>query len=118
MKEIKVIVLEPTFPVATKITREDVFGEWSKDHKHQIRSGMVVADHRLGGFNEGRCESVGRCPVFGSQVPYKIVTVVCDASLREQVAYWLEYVHGTDCISQVRELDNNKVAFRSNYMAW
>ena len=117
MTKLKVIVLEPTFPEAKEITMEDVVGKWSKDHK-KIHDGMVVADHNHGGFDKRQCQSKTRCPVFNDFVDYKSLTVVCDASIREEVAYWLEYVHGSDSIQKVRELEDGRVAFRSDYQAW
>ena len=117
METLKVTVLEPTFPEAKDVTMEDVLGRWSEDHQ-KIHDGMVVADHNLGGFDKKWCQSKALCPIFKDFVGYKSLTVVCDASIREEVAYWLEYVHGGDSIQMVRELEDGRVAFRSDYQAW
>ena len=101
---LRITVLEPTYPVASKITKEDVFGRWVDGVK--VHAGMVVARYE------------DACPIFGDAVPYKSVTVVCEASLGEEVSYWLEYVHGADCISEVNILDDGRLAMRSDYMAW
>ncbi len=143
MKALKVVVLEPTFPEpeTAEVTKEDVWGKWTESHWRnggrngppiagpkgepdewvasvKVHGGMVIADHGLGGFDEKWCRSKVRCPVFKDFIGYKSVTVVCDASIREEVAYWIEYVQGGDSIQAVKELEDGKVAFRSDYMAW
>ncbi len=104
--QLKITVLDPTYPVAEEITKEDVFGKWTEDHRTKVHDGMVVARHDQ------------RCPHFGDVVPYKSVTVVCPDVLLEQVSYWLEYVHGCDCISRIESLGDGCTAIRSDYMAW
>ncbi len=106
MTALKITVLDPTYPEAKDITKEDVFGKWTEDHRTKVHDGMVVA------------RSEERCPHFGDAVPYKSVTVVCQDVLIEQVSYWLEYVHGCDCISQLQSLGDGRTAIRSDYMAW
>ncbi len=106
MTALQITVLEPTYPVAEDITKEDVFGKWTEDHCTKVHDGMVVA------------RSEERCPRFGDVVPYKSVTVVCPDVLLEQVSYWLEYVHGCDCISRIESLGDGRTAVRSDYMAW
>ena len=102
---LEVVVLDPTFPEATDITQEDVWGKWLNPQT-KVHNGMVAA------------KTGDKCPVWGDKVPYKSVTVICASDLREQVAYWLEFVHGSDCIANVCDLDNGRVAFRSDYQAW
>jgi len=89
-----------------KLTKNDVWGTYDTDTNKCISKGMIVAK-----TNEV-------CPIFGDIVPYKSVTVVCDKEQCGEVAYWLSYVHGGDCISQSKELEDGKVAYRSNYMCW
>ena len=103
---LKITVLDPTYPEATEITKDDVFGRWTEDHRTKVHDGMVV--HRQG----------EKCSYFGDVVPYKSVTVVCPDALLEQVSYWLEYVHGCDCISRIESLGDGRTAVRSDYMAW
>ncbi len=104
--QLKIVVLDPTYPAAEEITKEDVFGKWTEDHRTKVHGGMVMA------------RSGETCPHFGDEVPYKSVTVVCPDALLEQASYWLEYVHGCDCISRVKSLGDGTTAIRSNYMAW
>ena len=58
-----------------------------------------------------------KCPVFGDEVPYKSVTVVCPANKLEEVQYWLEYVQGADCVSKVKPLMGH-IALRADYKCW
>ncbi len=102
----KITVLSPTYPEAKDITKEDVFGKWTEDHRAKVHDGMVTA------------RSKEFCVHFGGIVPYKSVTVVCPDALLEQVSYWLEYVHGCDCISNIKSLGDGRTAVRSDYMAW
>jgi len=117
MNELKLVVLEPTFPEAKEITQDDVWGKTSKDHKTKIHNGMVVANCTLGGFDDDKLQSKEKCPIFDTYIDWKSVTVVCPKEISEQVAYWLEFNHGSDCISAVKEF-GGKIAFRSDYMAW
>ena len=103
---IKITVLEPTYPKAEEITMQDVVGKWTDDHRTKIHNGMVVARYK------------DTCPHFKDEVPYKSATVVCRDEIIEQVSYWLEYVHGCDCISKIKSLGNGTTAIRSDYMAW
>ena len=77
MNQLKITVLDPTYPEAKDISKEDVFGKWMEDHT-KVHDGMVTA----------RSEEF--CVHFGGVVPYKSVTVVCPDVLLEQVSYWLE----------------------------
>ncbi len=106
----KITVLDPTYPVAKEITKDDVFGKWTEDHRTKVHDGMVVA--------RGTAAADELCPHFGDTVPYKSVTVVCPDALLEQVSYWLEYVHGCDCIANIKSLGDGRTAIRSDYMAW
>jgi len=90
------MVLNPTVPKAKKVTKEDV---WEK-------GGMIVA----------RSDEI--CPVWRDVLPYKSVTAICNKIQQEEVIYWLEYVYGGESISKIKELSNDKVAIRSNYMCW
>jgi|TARA_R110000803_G_C11831281_1_gene303324 hypothetical protein len=117
LNEIKIEVSEPTHPIAEEITQEDVWGKWTEDYQTQIHKGMVVANCQLGGMNKDKLRSNEKCPIFKTYIPWKSATIVAPIELAEQVAYWLEYNHGADCISKVKEFDG-KIAFRSDYMAW
>lgn len=81
-----------------KLTFEDVLGD-------ENNKGMIVAS---GGEI---------CPIFHDEVPYKAYTVVCDKKDEADASYWLDYIHGGG-ISNIKYLDNNNVAIRSNYMCW
>jgi hypothetical protein len=67
--------------------------------------GMIVA-----GYND-------ICPIFKDKIPYKSVTVICQAEDYNEVCYWLDYVHGGG-ISKTKTLTDGRIAIRSNYMCW
>lgn len=113
----KVEILHPTFPEATTLTKDDVWGKWTEDHV-KVHGGMVVADSTHGGFDEKNLQSKGVCPIFGDHIPWKSATIVGPKALAEQIAYWLEYVQGADCISKVKDLDGDRIAYRADYQAW
>jgi len=102
---VKIIVSEPTVPESYKLTQEDVWGKYDKTHK-LISKGMIVS--RTG----------DKCAIFGDILGSKDITVVCTLDQEFDVQYWLEYVHGADCISKRKEIGNNKLAIRSEYRCW
>lgn len=103
----KVSVSEPAFPESTELTKEDVWGKYDLDTGTRIHKGMIVA----------RSKEV--CPHFGDTVPYKSVTVVCDAPQEAAVSYWLDYVQGGNSISDRKELlEGKQVALRADYQCW
>jgi len=89
----------------TKLTQEDVWGKYNHETHTLETEGLIVARK-------------GICPIFGDEIPYKSVTVVCSEDQFDDVKYWLDYVHGANCVSMVEEIENGKFAIRSNYMAW
>ena len=91
------------------LTKDDVFGLWDDDH-NKVNDGLVVA--------RGTYEGVEICPIFGDDVPWKSVTIVCDVEQADEVDHWCVFVHGGNCISKYKDLPDGKVAIRSNYMAW
>ena len=101
-----------------EITKDDVFGTFCMESMKMTDPGMVVGNSKLGGFNEKTCSSNDPCPIFGDLIPYKSVTVVCNEEQLEQVEYWLSYVHGGDCISKQKTLDDGRIATRSDYQCW
>lgn len=111
-------ILELTYPEAKAVTQEDVWGKWSKDYDTKIHNGLIIADCRIGGYDDEKLQSKVKCPVFKDFIGWKSVTVVCDKAISEEVAYWLEYVQGSDCISQVKDLEDDKIALRADYTAW
>lgn len=92
------------------IQKVDVFGEFDFKANKKISDGMVVASGKYGENTT--------CPVFGDDVPWKSVTVICKPEQESEVVYWLGYVHGGGNISNRRVLDDGRIALRSNYMAW
>ena len=90
------------------LTKEDVFNT----------DRFIVADCRHGGYDEKKLQSKGRCPIFGDFVDWKSVTVVCTKEEEWEVETQLTYQHGADSVSQYKELDDGRVAMRSDYMAW
>ena len=91
------------------LSKEDVFGHWTEDHQ-KIDDGLVIS--------RGTYENPPTCPIWGDKVPWKSVTIVCTKEQVGEVEYWCVFVHGGDCISKIKHLGDNKVAIRSNYMAW
>lgn len=110
MKEIKFVeVKAPTNmknPNEYSIKQEDVWGKFDIYEGKKLSQGMIVAR-----YND-------TCPIFKDIVPFKSVTVVGPLDKQHEIEYWLDYVNGGGSISKVKELDNNKVAIRSNYMCW
>lgn len=103
---VEVFISGPSGEEPLKIKKEDVWGEYDVVQLKKISNGMVVAS------------SDETCPVFGDVIPYKSVTVICDENQFNDVKYWLEYVHGADCIAKTKILENGKIAIRSNYQCW
>lgn len=110
MKDIKFIEVEaPTMmkhPKDYSLTKEDVWGKFDVYSGERISKGMIVAR-----YNE-------TCPIFNDIVPFKSVTVVGPLDKQDEMEYWLDYVNGGGSISNIKELDDNKVAIRSDYMCW
>ena len=102
---LKYTVLEPRGFEPTTLTKEHVWGDVDASY-NRINWGMIVA----------RTDDI--CPIFKDKVPYKSVTVVCTQAQKEDLIYWLEYVHGGGCVQDERDLPDGKVAIRSDYMAW
>jgi len=90
------------------LTKEDVFNT----------DRFIVADCRHGGYDDKKLQSKGRCPIFGDFVDWKSVTVVCTKEEEWEVETQLTYQHGANSVSQYKELDDGRVAMRSDYMAW
>jgi len=105
-KNLTLIVSEPTQPVAKKLTKEDVWGKYDTKNYKKISDGMIVA------------QAKEKCPIFKDNLPYKSVTVVCKEKQQREVEYWLEYVHGGECVSKTKKIGFSRVAIRSNYMCW
>jgi hypothetical protein len=103
---IKLCVSNPTVQEAKTLTQDDVWGEFDDFSQKKISNGMIVA--RSGEI----------CPIFKDKVPFKSVTVVCNKNQVPEVQYWLEYVHGGNSVSMMKQLNNGKVAIRSDYQCW
>ena len=117
---INAIVLNPSTSESRFLKQEDVWGRYVEiDDKYvNVNDGMIVADHNFGGHDEKNGCSKKKCPHFGDYIGYKSVTVVCDKRLQKDVEYWLEFVHGGGSIQDVKDLKDNKIAIRSDYMCW
>lgn len=103
--QIPVFISSPAFPKSEHLSKEDVWGKYDPNTRTET-DGMIVA--RRG----------EKCPIFEDILPYKSVTVICEKDQYAQVAYWLEYVHGADCISKMKESEGGKLAIRSDYQCW
>ena len=71
-----------------------------------------------GGFNDKNCTSKSKCPVFNDYIPYKSWTIIINKNELSDSIYWCDYIHGGNSISKSKELDNNKIAIRSDYQCW
>lgn len=117
-KSIKIEISNPTRPRAKKLAKEDIWGHYDEQTHKMLDYGMIVA--RGCGEPDGKITSKcpDFCPVWKERLSYKSVTAICDKEQQREVEYWLEYVNGGDSISKTKDLDNGKVAIRSNYMCW
>jgi len=84
---------------------EDVWGKYD-DHHNRVTPGMIAAKTGM------------RCPIFKDKVPSKSVTVVGPIERETEIIYWLEHVHGANCVVRTKELPNDKIAIRSDYQCW
>jgi hypothetical protein len=100
-----IMVSGPNGDKPFKLTKEDVWGEFDSNY-NTINKGMIVARHK------------DICPHFGDVVPYKAITVICNVKQEDEVIYWLEYVHGANCISGRKTLKDGNIALRSDYQCW
>lgn len=112
-------------PAPVSLTKEDVWGEFDIATM-TLTPGMVVARglpkvdeyFSQADFDRVTAQLTNVCPVWGDVLPYKSVTVICPVELQDEVEGWLAYVHGADCVSQTKRLENGKVAIRSDYQCW
>ena len=102
----------------------DVWGEYDENH-NKVSSGMIVARGIPydGNSEEGKAliEKTGYpnvCPVLGDTLTYKSVSIICEPEQVNAVVYWLEYVHGGNCISREGRTKDGKYFLRSDYMCW
>lgn len=102
---VKINVSKPTGAKPMDLVMEDVWGKYD-DHHTRITPGMIVA------------KTKDICPIFKDKVPYKSVTVVGPIEREMEIIYWLEYVHGADCVMETKKLPNDKIAIRSDYQCW
>jgi hypothetical protein len=126
MTKIKIVVSEPTHPEAKEITQADVWGAHDENF-NRLSLGMLVARGypqpdgeytTQEEYDKATAELPAICPIWFDHLPYKSVTVICPTEQEDEVSYWLEFVHGANCIEKVRRLENGKSAIRSNYMCW
>ena len=100
------IIKSPNGEQPSALLKEDVWGRFDIEKCERISNGMIVA-------RQGQI-----CPIFEDEVPFKSVTVVCPKKQYDDVVYWLEYVHGSDCVVMTKELDDLRIAIRSDYQCW
>lgn len=106
MENIIIQISEPHYPVATILTKEDVWGAYI-----QGNNGMII----------GRSQD--DCPYFNDEIPYKSVTMRVPHSIIEnkqlaEVFYWIEYVMGAGSVSKSDSDDNGDIILRCDYMCW
>lgn len=101
--DVDITISNPTGEKPKKLTQEDVWGKKDEENSKHISGAMIIG------------KSKEKCPIWGDIIPYKSITVIFDASQEDAVIYWLEYVHGCDCVVDRKVLENNKLALRSDY---
>lgn len=107
-----------------KVSKDDVWGKFD-DNLNLISRGMIVAQGYIGDkyYEKGlehwkkKLQVSNVCPVWGDELPYKSVTVICNKEQEDEVRYWLCYVHGGEA-EMSKTLPDGKVAIRSNYQCW
>ena len=106
------------------LTKDDVWGEYNDQHE-KISAGMIVARGLPESMDAKEVKKIvektgypTKCPIVGDILGYKSVSVVCDKKDQQAVEYWLEYVHGGNCVVGSAELKDDKVMLRSDYMCW
>jgi hypothetical protein len=104
------VINEPLKKRKPSITQEDVWGTWDDERNKRTSKGMIVASE-MKGYPD-------RCPIWKDKVPHKSVTVVCKKEQVPDVVYWLEFVHGGDSVTRMKDLPKGKVALRSDYQCW
>lgn len=102
IENLKVVKSGPDGEEPQKLKFEDVWGTPGKDR------GMIVT------------RTDEKCPHFGDIVPYKSVTVVCKKEQVDDVVYFLEYNHGHESVSAIKDIEGDLglVAIRSDYQCW
>lgn len=107
-------IANPSVPLASKLTQEDVWGKVDFNHKtgdhKRISKGMIVATQAEGYPN--------KCPIWHDNIPHKSVTVVCTVLQEPDVEYWLDFVQGTNSVSKRKTLPKGKLALRADYKCW
>lgn len=95
----------------TTLTKEDVWGMYDAS-TNKVTGGMIIAR----GMPSRIADS--KDPIFGGVLPYKSVIVKVDnASLTDEVAYWLDYVLGPNCITD--QLVKDGVTYiKAEYQCW
>lgn len=87
-------------PETFNLSVEDVWGRVKG--REILDDGMIVS--RTGQL----------CPYFQDVVPFRSVTVLCNEEHYKEVIYWLQKIHGTRCITNIRAvMDGRKLAIRS-----
>jgi len=120
----RIKISEPTnVPVLSAVTQDDVWGIFDSERWRRESWGMIVArgqgETRGMGKQPTGVEDVPEvCPVWGDKLGYKDVTVVFSNEVEDQAVYWLEYVHGGDCVTRRKSLRGDRVALRSEYQCW
>ena len=97
------------------VKMDEVFGKYDIENHKRKSKGMVVAMGTP--YDEPNEHYPNVCPVLGDKLPYKSVTVVCQPEQLTGVEHWLMFVHGGQPNGEV-ELDDGRIAIRSDYQCW
>lgn len=112
----------------TRLTKDDVWGTFDLHTTRFSRRGMLIArgvpkedDEFFAKVDRDAAivDMPNVCPIWGDELPYKSVTVVCNSDQFDEVKYWLEFVHGSNCVQDSKFIENGtKIAIRSDYQCW
>ena len=92
--------------------------EYTEKQFRKLLISENIYNFNYGGFDNKKCQSKSKCPIFEDFIPYKSWTIIVDKKKFNSAMYWCDYIHGGNSVSKTKELDKNKVAIRSDYQCW
>ena len=93
----------------------------------RLKSNIYSFSHMYGGFDNKKCQSKSKCPIFKNNIPYKSFTIIVDANQFDDAVNWCSNLHGHESISKIKQFNylrvgkhirKNQVAIRSDYQCW
>jgi len=95
--------------------------------RKRLKSNIFSFNHMYGGFDNKKCQSKSKCPIFKDYIPYKSFTIIVSNDQFDNAVYWCEYMHGVESVWDIKQFDylrvgkhirKNQVAIRSDYQCW